>query len=477
MEEKKEGQLRRSLRQRHLTMIAIGGSIGTALFLSTGYALNQGGPGGIVLAYFIVAVLVFFVIMGLGEMATWLPCAGSFQTFTSKLVNPAFGFAVGWSYWFSWAVTVGIEIVASALIMKFWFPNVPGWIWSTIFIFIVLGLNLLSARAYGEAEFWFASIKVIAVVVFLIVGIALMAGALGGHTAVGFTNFSQAVGGIFPHGMGAVIGVTFTAVFCFLGTEIVSIAAGEGANPEIAVPKAVKTVFIRVVIFYIGATFMVAALIPWQEGTLDVSPFTFTFTKIGVPAAATIMNVVVLTSTMSCANSGLYASSRMLFSMAREGKAPALFGRVNQRGVPVPALLMTGAMGGFAFLTAFLPSDKVYLLLVAAASLAVLFAWIGAAWSHFNFRKYMAKEGKLDEIKFKAPLYPAGPIIAIIMCIGVIIGQFFDPTARQTAFIGVPLFIIVWIIGIVLQRQGKLTEPDVDAIRAQSQANQANQAH
>lgn len=471
MEEKQvgQGQLKRNLKQRHLTMIAIGGSIGTALFLSTGYALNQAGPGGLVVAYLFVAVMIYFIIMSLGEMATYLPCAGSFQTYSSLYVSPSFGFSIGWCYWFSWAVVVGIEVVASALIMKYWFPDVPSWIWSIVFVAIVLGLNLMSAKAYGEAEFWFASIKVIAVVSFLIVGVGMMTGVMGGEGTIGFSNFVGSKGGLFPKGIGAALIVSFTAVFCYLGTEIVGIAAGEGENPEKTIPKAVKTVFVRIAIFYIGSTFMVAALIPWQEGTVEISPFTLVFSKIGIPAAATLMNFVVLTSTLSCANAGLYASSRMVFAMAKEGKAPKIFANVNKRGVPVPALILTGCMGGAAFLSKFISPDKVYVLLVSASAITVLFAWIGICVSHINFRKHLVKRGfDLKKLKFKAPFYPVGSYIAAILCIIVIIAQFFDDTARLTAVLGVPMFFILWIVGKYKEKKGTLWVPSEESIRAQS---------
>jgi len=471
MEEKQvgTGQLHRGLKQRHLTMIAIGGSIGTALFLSTGYALNTAGPGGIVGAYLLVAVMIFFIIMSLGEMATYLPCAGSFQSYASLYVSPSFGFSIGWNYWFSWAVTVGIEVVAASIIMGYWFPNVPSWIFSIVFVVIVVGINLLSAQAYGEAEFWFASIKVFAVVSFILVGIGMMFGVVGTEGPIGLSNFTQSQGGLFPKGMSGILMVTFTAVFCFLGTEIVGIAAGEGENPEVTIPKAVKTVFVRIAIFYIGATFMVAALIPWAEGTVGVSPFTMIFERIGIPFAATLMNVVVLTSTLSCANAGLYASSRMIFAMAKEGKAPKIFANANKRGVPVPALLLTGCMGGAAFLSKFMSPDKVYVLLVSASAISVLFAWVGICAAHINFRKHLIAQGhSVADLKFKAPFFPYGPWIAGILCVTVIIAQFFSADTRITAMLGVPMFFILWAVGKYKEKKGTLWVPTEKDLRSQS---------
>lgn len=472
MEEKNKvqgGQLNRTLKGRHLTMIAIGGSIGTGLFLATGYTVNRGGPGGAVLAYLVIAVMVYFLIMSLGEMATWLPVSGSFQTYSTKFVSPAFGFAVGWNYWFNWAVVIGIEIVAASIVMKFWFPAVPPFIWSIIFCVIIFSINIMSAKAYGETEYWFAGIKVIAVLAFLIVGAGMMLGFVGNEGAIGFKNFTQSEGGLFPHGMLAVVAASFTAVFCFLGTELVGIAAGEGEKPEETIPKAVKTVFVRVVIFYIGATFVVAALIPWQQGSVDVSPFTLIFQRAGIPGAASIMNFVVLTSTLSCANSGLYASSRMVYAMAKEGKAPKIFAKTSSRGVPIYALLLTASMGLFSFLSKFMGASQVYLLLVSASGLATLFSWIGIALSHYKFRKWFIGQGhSVNELKFKAPFYPFGPVIAGGLCLIVIVAQFFDPTAKLTAWTGVPLFIIVWLYGKYKQNKGELTVPTEEELRAQS---------
>ncbi|KZL89319.1 amino acid permease [Clostridium magnum] len=463
-----EGQLNRTLKSRHLTMIAIGGSIGTGLFLATGYTVNRGGPGGTILAYLIIAVMVYFLIMSLGEMATWLPVSGSFQTYSSKFVSPAFGFAVGWNYWFNWAVVIGIEIVAASIVMKFWFPNVSAFVWSGLFCLIIFSINVMSAKAYGEIEYWFAGIKVITVIAFLIVGVGMMLGLAGNEGAIGFTNFIHSEGGLFPHGMMAVLSASITAAFCFLGTELVGIAAGEGENPEKTIPKAIKTVFIRIVIFYIGATFIVAALIPWQQGSVDVSPFTIVFDKAGIPYAASIMNFVVLTSTLSCANSGLYASSRMVYAMAKEGKAPKIFAKTS-RGVPVYALLLTGCMGLLSLLSKFMGASQVYLLLVSASGLATLFSWLGIAVSHYKFRQWFLAEGhSISELKFKAALYPFGPFFAAGLCILIIISQFFDSTTRLTAWTGVPLFMIVWLYGKYKQSKGELTVPNIEELRLQS---------
>ena len=318
-------------------------------------------------------------------------------------------------------------------------------------------------------------LKFVAVVAFIITGLGMMFGVVGPQGAIGLTNYTQSVGGLFPHGWVAVLSCTFIAVFCFLGTELVGIAAGEGENPEVTIPRAIRTVFIRICIFYLGATFMVAALIPWQEGSLSIAPFTLIFQKAGIPYAASLMNFVILTSTLSCANSGLYAASRMVYAMAKEGKAPKIFQHVSKKGVPLPALMLTALMGATAFLSKFIAADTVYILLISASGLATLFSWFGIVLSHYRFRKWFIGQGNsTKDLKFVAPFFPIGPWIAGVLCIVVVVAQFFDPTARFTAITGVPLFFIVWAYGYYLQKKGKLVDLSIEELRTQSREVKAH---
>lgn len=444
-------ELKRSLKARHLNMIAMGGAIGTGIFLALGATIKQAGPGGALVAYGCIGVMVYFLMTSLGEMATFMPDSGSFGIYASRFVDPAFGFAMGWNYWYNWAITVAAEMVAGALLMKYWFPNVPAIVWSISFLTLIVSLNFLSARAYGESEYWFASIKVITVLIFLVVGIAMIVGILGGHT-IGLKNFTVGEAP-FVGGSKSIFMVFLIAGFSFQGTELIGIAAGESENPEENIPKAINTIFWRILIFYLGTIFVVGALIPYMDAGVDTSPFTLIFQRAGVAAAASLMNAVILTSVLSAGNSGMYASSRMLYAMAKDGKAPAWLGKVNSRGVPVNALILTTIVASACFLTGLYAESTVYVWLVAASGLAGFVAWLGIALCHYRFRKaYIAQGRDLSKLKYTAKLFPLGPIIALVLCVIVILGQgitYFgadkiDWNGVISSYIGLPLFFGLW---------------------------------
>jgi lysine-specific permease len=464
-----ENELHRGLKARHLNMIAIGGTIGTGIFLALGATIHQAGPGGALVAYISIGIMVYFLMTSLGEMATFMPVSGSFGTYASKFIDPAMGFALGWNYWYNWAITVAAEMVAGALLMRFWFPDVPAILWSVIFLVLIVALNLMSARAYGESEFWFASIKVVTVIVFLIVGVATIFGLFGGH-AVGFSNFT--VGDApFVGGVKSIFMIFLIAGFSFQGTELVGIAAGESEDPEKNIPKAINSIFWRILIFYVGTIIVVGALIPYTEAGVDISPFTMVFQKAGIASAASLMNAVILTSVLSCGNSGMYASTRMLYAMAKEGKAPKWLGKVNLRGVPVNSLITTTVVASLCFLTGLYAETTVYIWLIAASGLAGFIAWLGIALCHYRFRKaYAAQNRDLGKLKYVAKFFPTGPIIALVLCIVVILGQGvsymsegkIDWNGMIAAYIGLPLFIGLWL-GYKLKYRTKVIElKDVD---------------
>ncbi len=462
-------ELKRSLTARHLNMIAMGGAIGTGIFLALGATIKQAGPGGALVAYGCIGVMVYFLMTSLGEMATFMPDSGSFGIYASKFVDPAFGFAMGWNYWYNWAITVAAEMVAGALLMKYWFPGVPAVIWSVLFLSLIVALNFLSARAYGEAEFWFAGIKVVTVIIFLIVGIATIMGILGGHS-IGFKNFTVGEAP-FVGGVKSIFLVFLIAGFSFQGTELVGIAAGESEEPEKNIPKAINTIFWRILLFYLGTIFIVGAIIPYMEAGVDTSPFTLVFQKAGIAAAASLMNAVILTSVLSAGNSGMYASSRMLYAMAKDGKAPASLGKLNSRGVPTNALILTTVVASLCFLTGLYAETTVYVWLVAASGLAGFVAWVGIALCHYRFRKaYVAQGRDLKKLKYTAKLFPLGPIIALVLCIIVILGQgvtYFEADKIDwngviSSYIGLPLFFALWI-GYKMKHNTKVIElKDVD---------------
>ncbi|OLT03912.1 gamma-aminobutyrate permease [Kocuria sp. CNJ-770] len=451
-------KLRRSLKPRHLTMIALGGAIGTGLFVASGNTIATAGPGGALLAYVVIGFMVFLLMQSLGEMATYLPVSGAFEEYSTRFVSPSFGFAIGWNYWYNWAITVAAELVAAALIMRYWLPDVPSWIWSGAFLLILFLLNALSTRAYGESEFWFSLVKVVTVVIFLVLGILMIVGILGGESP-GFENWTTGEAPFVGGGLG-ILAIFMVAGFSFQGTELVGVAAGEAEDPEKNVPKAIRTVFVRILLFYVGAITVIGFLIPYTSPNLltsdvediSISPFTLVFENAGVLAAASVMNAVILTAILSAGNSGLYASTRMLWALADGGKAPRFLAKVNRRGVPMNALLATTLVGGASFLTTFIGDGDAYVWLVSASGLAGFIVWMGIAWSHYRFRRaYTAQGHDLADLPYRARFFPLGPVIALALCAVVILGQNYqaflgevDLTAALTAYIGLPLFLALW---------------------------------
>lgn len=457
--------LKRGLGSRHMQMIAIGGAIGTGLFVASGGTIAQAGPGGALVAYAVIGLMVLLLMQSLGEMAAHLPVAGSFQTYAERFVSPSFGFAMGWNYWFNWAITVAAELVAAGLVMSFWLPDVPGWVWAAVFLALLTGINALSARAYGEGEFWLALVKVAAVIFFLVMGVLMIIGILGGE-APGFRNWTTG-DAPFHGGFMSIISVFMIAGFSFQGTEMIGVAAGEAKDPAREVPKALKSVFWRIMLFYIGAITVIGFLLPYtdphllssDESEIATSPFTLIFERGGIAFAATLMNAVILTAILSAGNSGLYASTRMLFSLARDGHAPKVFAKVSRHGVPVPALLGTAAIGLFGFLTAVMGQGQAYEWLVKISGLSGFIVWVGIALCHYRFRRACLRQGmEAKDLPYRAPLFPIGPILALVLCIVVILGQGYDAVVEGSwgevvgAYIGLPIFLALWLVHALLTK-------------------------
>lgn len=454
-------QLRRVLKPRHLNMIAIGGSIGTGLFVASGATVATAGPGGALLSYALIGLMVYFLMTSLGEMAAYMPVSGSFCTYGSRFVEDGFGFALGWNYWYNWAVTIAAELVAAQLVMSFWFPEVPGIYWSAIFLGIMFGLNVISARGFGESEFWFALIKVVTVVIFIGVGLATIFGIMHGVESPGFSNFTMG-DAPFVGGFQAMVGVAMIAGFSFQGTELIGIAAGESENPRKNIPIAIRQVFWRILMFYILAIFVIGMLIPYTDPNLlkndasdiSVSPFTLLFERAGFAAAAGVMNAVILSAILSAGNSGMYASTRMLYNLALEGKAPRLFSRVSRSGVPRNALYATTLVGALCFLTSAFGDSTVYTWLLNTSGMCGFIAWLGIAISHYRFRKgYLAQGGRLEDLPYRAKLFPFRPLFAFALCMVITLGQNYQALVGEridwigllATYISLPLFLAIWL--------------------------------
>ena len=461
-------ELKRGIGTRQLSMIAIGGAIGTGLFFASGGAIAQAGPGGALLAYATMGLAVYCMMQSLGEMATQLPIPGSFEAYAERFVDPSLAFAVGWNYWFSWAITLAAELVAGSLIVQFWFPHSNSTLWAMGFFSVLLALNLLSVRAYAEAEYWFAGIKVVTVIIFLAVGALMIAGMIGDNPA-GFHYWTAAdpkngTKAPFVGGLTAILTVFLVAGFSFQGTEGVGLAAAEAADPGKNVPKAIKTVFWRILLFYVGSIFVVGTLISYtdpnllngDEAHIAFSPFTMVFQRLPRVGfyAANLMNAVILSSVLSCGNSSMYVASRMLYAMSHSRKAPRLFGRLNGRGVPVPALLATGLVSALAFFSTFVGEHKIYQIFYNASGLTGFLIWLGIAVCHLRFRRAWVAQGRsLEDLKFKSKFFPYGPWLALILFLVVLFGAnisvFETPVFSWfdfiTGYLMIPAFVMLYL--------------------------------
>ncbi|HEY3426009.1 MAG TPA: amino acid permease, partial [Negativicutes bacterium] len=355
------------------------------------------------------------------------------------------GFTTGWLYWINWAICIAADFTAAGIIMNNWFPQVPTWIWCIIFAVALALLNLISVRAYGEAEFWFAGIKVAAIVGFIIAGAGLIFGFTGHEGAIGLSNFHTNEG-LFPNGFQAVFLTMIAVVYSFQGAELVGIAAGECENPRKNVPRVIRGITVRIIVFYVLAITVLSGTIPWTEAGVLESPFAHVFGRIGIPIAQGIMSFVVLTSALSAGNSALYACSRLLWSMAKEGLAPTWLGKLNASGVPYNGVLITLLLSFLSLLTGEYAADTVYLWLMSSTGLTGCLIWIIIAWCQFNFRKeFLQLGGKIEQLAFRTPLFPLIPLLAIILNVGVIVSLYFDESQRIVLYTGFPVLLAIYL--------------------------------
>ena len=441
-------ELKRTMKARHLFMISLGGVIGSGLFLGSGFTISQAGPTGAILSYLVGGFIMFLTMLCLGELSVAMPVSGSFQTYTTKFIGPGTGFALGWLYWFGWAVTVALELLSSGQLMQRWFPNSPVWIWCALFAIVLFLLNALSARAFGETEFWFSSIKIAAIIMFIVLGGAAMFGLInmkGGESAPYLSNYTAH--GLLPNGLGALI-ITMIAVnFSFQGTELIGIAAGESEEPEKTIPKSIRQTVWRTLFFFVLAIFVLAGLIPMKKAGVIESPFVVVFDSIGIPYSADLMNFVILTALLSVANSGLYAATRMLHAMSRENMAGPGLTKVNKQGVPVNALLLTMGIALLSLLSGFFAEKTVFVWLLSVAGLGAQVGWISITASQIAFRrKFIREGGNVDNLKFKTPLYPILPSIALTLNIIVLVSLAFDAEQRLALYLGVPFVVACYLI-------------------------------
>lgn len=449
--------LKRELRPRHIMMIALAGSIGTGLFVASGNTIANAGPGGALLAYILMGIVIYFLMTSLGEMSTLMPTTGTFCDYSGRFVDPSFGFAMGYNYFYNWASAIPVELTAASILMQYWFPHVPIGIWGALFLILIVGLNFFHVRLYGESEYWFSFIKISAVIIFIIVGTLMIFGLLGtDHTTIGFQNWK--IGDApFHKGILGMLAAFLVVGFSFQGTELVGVAAGEVKDPHKSVPKAIRNTFWRIIVFYVLAIAVIAFLIPFTNPNLinasttnvALSPFTMVFSGAGLKFAGSIVNLIIITAVLSACNASMYTSSRTLWYLSKQGQAPKTLSKVNKAGVPMRALMITALFGMFTLLTWFWHEGIIFTWLVNVSALSGFIAWVGIAVSHYRFRKaYLLQGYKLEDLHFRAKLYPLGPILAAVLCLAVIVGQIFTFEWSLMNFlanyVGVIAFIALW---------------------------------
>ncbi|MGG1631740.1 S-methylmethionine permease [Rossellomorea sp. NRS-1567] len=443
----KAGQsFKRKMKTRHLVMLSLGGVIGTGLFLSSGYTIHQAGPFGTILAYLIGALVVYLVMLCLGELSVHMPETGSFHSYATKFIGPGTGYTVGWLYWLTWTVALGSEFTAAGLMMQRWFPSISVWIWSAVFAALIFVLNALSVRFFAESEFWFSLVKVIAIVAFIVIGTGAIVGFIPlshSEPAPLFTNITSF--GLFPNGAFAILMTMLAVNFAFSGTELIGVAAGETENPSKSIPKAIRTTLVRLIIFYVGTIVVLSALIPSQSAGVLESPFVAVLGRIGIPYAADIMNFVIITAILSAANSGLYASSRMLWSLSDKQTISPIFAKLTEKGVPLNAIVCSMLGGGLALLSSIIAPGTVYIVLVSVSGLAVVIVWMSISAAQFLFRRQYIREGNdVKDLAYRTPLYPLVPIAAFLLCLASCIGIAFDPTQRIALYCGIPFIALCY---------------------------------
>lgn len=465
-----EKKLKRGLSNRHIQLIALGGAIGTGLFLGIGKAAVLAGPS-VILGYAIAGIIAFFIMRQLGEMVVEEPVSGSFSFFANKYWGPFAGYASGWNYWVLYILVSMAELTAIGVYVQFWWPEIPLWVSSLFFFIVINALNLASVKVYGETEFWFSIIKVVAIIAMIIFGAYLLISGSGGESATVANLYNDE--GFFPKGWlenapdGSYQGLLAALViimFSFGGLELVGITAAEAENPEKNIPKATNQVLIRILIFYVGALFILFSLMPWRNITANTSPFVEVFNalnsfqfKIGettyyfTAIIANVLNVIVLTAALSVYNSCVYSNSRMLYGLAEQGNAPRFLTKLNKNHSPIAAILVSAGLVAITILINKLMPEKALDVLMSLVVSSLIINWVMISWTHLHFKKQKIKEG--TQTKFPSIFYPLSNVICLLFLVGVLVMMWF--TGLKISVELIPIWLILLYVSYLLVRANK----------------------
>jgi amino acid transporter, AAT family len=442
--------LARNLRNRHIQLIALGGTIGVGLFLGSAKAIHDAGPG-LLLGYALGGVAIFFIMRALGELLTYRPVAGSFATYAEEFCGPFAGFITGWSYWFMWVLTAMAELTAIGIYVRYWFPDVPQWLPALIALAVLYGTNLLAVRVFGELEFWFALVKIVAIVALIVAGLTVLflhVGELG--STASFANL-YTHGGFLPFGLLGVLLTLQIVMFAYSGVELIGVTAGEAENPAVVLPRATNGIIVRILIFYLGALIVIMSVVPWDQLSPDVSPFVFVFEKLRVPAAASIITAVVITAAASSCNSGLFSTARMLWTLAQRGQGPRLFARLNAQQVPANGIHASAAVMLIGVVLNLLVPKSVFTWVTSIALIGTLWTWGIILVAHRNYRRAL-RAGKVAAAPFRMPFAPFAnwAVLAFLVLVSAML--WLDPETRVALFVAPFWFGLLGVGYLSLQR-------------------------
>ncbi|PKE32699.1 aromatic amino acid transporter AroP [Rahnella sp. AA] len=447
VDQQKGEELKRGLKNRHIQLIALGGAVGTGLFLGSASVIQSAGPG-IILGYAIAGFIAFLIMRQLGEMVVEEPVAGSFSHFAYKYWGGFAGFASGWNYWVLYVLVAMAELTAVGKYIQFWWPEIPTWASAAVFFVVINAINLTNVKVFGEMEFWFAIIKVVAVVAMILFGGWLLFSDTAGPQATVRNLWEQ--GGFLPHGMTGLVMMMAIIMFSFGGLELVGITAAEADNPEVSIPKATNQVIYRILIFYVGSLAVLLSLMPWTRVGPDTSPFVLIFHDLGDALVANALNVVILTAALSVYNSCVYCNSRMLFGLAQQGNAPKALLNVDKRGVPVASILVSAVTTALCVLINYLMPGEAFGLLMALVVSALVINWAMISLAHIKFRQAKRREGV--ETKFKALLYPLGNYICLLFMAAILVIMAITPGMAISVWL-IPVWLVILGVGYWIKNQ------------------------
>lgn len=444
-------ELKRGLEARHIQMIALGGTIGVGLFMGSASTIKWTGPS-VLLAYAICGVFIYFIMRAMGEMLYVEPSTGSFATFGHKYIHPLAGYITAWSNWFQWVIVGMAEIIAVGTYMQYWFPDLPAWIPGLIAMVILGAANLISVKSFGEFEFWFAMIKIVTIVLMIIAGLGLIFFGFGnGGGAIGLSNLWEH-GGFFAGGWTGFFFALSLVIAAYQGVELIGITAGEAKDPKKTLTKAINSIIWRILIFYIGAIFVIVTVYPWDQLDTLGSPFVATFAKVGITAAAGIINFVVITAAMSGCNSGIYSAGRMLYTLGINGQAPKFFAKISNNGVPLFGTI--GVLIGLVIgvVLSYIAPANLFVYVYSASVLPGMVPWFVILISQIRFRK--TKGAELDNHPFKMPFAPVTNYLTIAFLLMVLVGMAFNNETRISLLVGI-IFLAIVIASFYILKIGK----------------------